>query len=284
METEPDEQGIKTITSYRRNDKGQVEKVVRRVKIVTQYRRVQQAVLERRERMAKFGAAASTVNTENVTYPSYEEIKIEKPGAEAPDQLQKLAASASSAVVCRRCGGAHWTLSCPLKDVRGIGEGGPSASSAADAAASGGLQAGGSGKYVNPRARAAATGGASAGAGPEISEEELTQLRVLNLMDDVEDDSLRNLFAAYGHIEKLFIARDKVTGRSRGFAFVRYTRHDQALRAKEALGEYYTAAADTADTAAASICLHIAHLLVLTCNCRWLPLRAHDSACGVELA
>ncbi len=241
METGPDEQDIKTITTYRRNEKGQVEKVVRKVKIVTQYRRVQQAVLERRERMSKFGAAASTTNTENVTYPSYEEIKIEKPGQEQQDTLQKLAASANSAVVCRRCGGAHWTLSCPLKDVRGIGEGagggglGGGSGGAADAANPGGLQSGATGKYVNPRLRNGALGGDSSTVA--MSEEELTQLRVLNLTDDVEDDALRALFQPFGHIEKIFIARDKVTLRSRGFAFVRYSRHDQASKAKEALGE-----------------------------------------------
>ena len=82
VEEGPDETGVKTITTYRRTDKG-VEKVVRRVKVITTYTRVPRGVRERKEKMARFGAAKS--GNEGTTYPSTEEVRIELLGA-APEK------------------------------------------------------------------------------------------------------------------------------------------------------------------------------------------------------
>jgi hypothetical protein len=81
----PDEEGIKTTTSYRRTDKGAVEKVVRRVKVVTTFTRIPKGVIERKASMVnnKFGAARG--ENEGTTYPSNEDIRIEKQG-QAPDK------------------------------------------------------------------------------------------------------------------------------------------------------------------------------------------------------
>lgn len=43
---------------------------------------------------------------------------------------------------------------------------------------------------------------------------------VANLNFDLQDEDLRELFATYGKISSVRIVMDKVTGRSRGFAFV----------------------------------------------------------------
>jgi translation initiation factor 3 subunit G len=142
-------------------------------------------------------------------------------------------------VVCRRCGGAHWTLSCPFKDVAAADAArpGPGGAPAAGAAAPAGILAsGGAGKYVAPRARDPTGAGGVLG-GPErvIPLEELTQLRVSNLSEDADEDELRGLFQPFGRLDKIFLAKDRETGRPRGFAFVRYMRHDDAAAAMKAI-------------------------------------------------
>ncbi len=143
-------------------------------------------------------------------------------------------------VVCRRCGGAHWTLSCPYKDVSAVpaggaaGAGGAPAAGAAgsgSAAAAGGAAAG-TGKYVAPRAREGAAGKEAV---REVPLEELTQLRVSNLSEDADEDALRMLFQPFGRLDKIFVAKDRETGQPRGFAFVRYMRHDDAAAAMKAI-------------------------------------------------
>jgi len=256
--------------SFRKTAEGKVEKVVRSVRLQTIVRRVPLAVVERRAGWRKFGAAAVPGGEANITYPSFEEVKIEKPEAEDKSALQKMVearaaaaaaeggAGGGSMVVCRRCGGAHWTLSCPYKDVTAMG-GGPAGGAGAGAGAGGpgggpggpgggpggpgpdrprpaeaGGLGGGGGKYVAPRARDGAPGGAD---GPErvIPLEEMTQLRVSNLGEDADEDELRMLFTPFGRLDKIFLAKDRETGVPRGFAFVRYMRHDDAAAAMRAI-------------------------------------------------
>ncbi len=333
QEDGPDDQGIKTITTFRRNDKGQVEKVgprerksggqrvrgcgwtappararsddiarvrvaccaggargclwqavksgvtpvsslshfpphpfppptpplsslafsqvVKKVKVFTQRRVVPVSVELRRDSWRPFGEAVK--QTEGITYSSFEEVKIEKPDVQQKSQLEVLQETTTSLVVCRRCGGAHWTLGCPFKDVQGpIGGrtgaagaapgGGSNAGAGPDGGAGGGGGGGGgggmagslgvgSGKYVPPSQRGMPANGEER----EVPLEELTQLRVSNLSEDVEEDDLRQLFRPFGHVDKIFLARDKITNVPRGFAFVRYMRHDEAGAAMGAL-------------------------------------------------
>ena len=56
-----------------------------------------------------------------------------------------------------------------------------------------------------------------------------------NLNYEASEASLRNLFEAYGAVERVNIITDRETGRSRGFAFVEMTNDDEADRAITAL-------------------------------------------------
>lgn len=51
----------------------------------------------------------------------------------------------------------------------------------------------------------------------------MTNIYVGNCPYDVTEDQLRDLFAAYGEVEKVNIITDRDTGRPRGFAFVEMT-------------------------------------------------------------
>ncbi len=56
-----------------------------------------------------------------------------------------------------------------------------------------------------------------------------------NLPYEVTDDKLRELFAAHGEVSSAMVIKDKMTGRSRGFAFVEMPSDDDAQKAIDAL-------------------------------------------------
>jgi translation initiation factor 3 subunit G len=244
-ETGPDEAGVRTVTTYRRNPTtGAKEKVVRRYKRETRVIRISKAA-EDRAVWKRFGRAVD--GNEGTTARSYDDITFEKPGAEAKDELDKLLAANKSVVVCRKCGavGDHYTLKCPYGDIRadlipggggsGIGIGDtPSAMDGGDGGASGV-----GGKYVPPSKRAGAPGAdAPGGGGATMDERDLNSLRISNIGEDADEEELRSLFRPYGHIERFYVAKDRDTGASRGFAYITYSMHSEAERAKAALNGF----------------------------------------------
>ncbi len=62
----------------------------------------------------------------------------------------------------------------------------------------------------------------------------MTKLYVGNLPFTATEDSVRNLFAPHGTVEKLSLISDRDTGRPRGFGFIEMSAAD-ASRAMQAL-------------------------------------------------
>ncbi|CAJ1041816.1 putative RNA recognition motif (RRM, RBD, or RNP domain), partial [Leishmania shawi] len=58
-----------------------------------------------------------------------------------------------------------------------------------------------------------------------------TNLFVRYLSREVDDDRLRAIFSAFGNITSSMVMRDIYSGQSLGTAFVRYEKHEEALRA-----------------------------------------------------
>ena len=79
------------------------------------------------------------------------------------------------------------------------------------------------GSYVPPsvRNRSAAGGSAPEDTGQRQRRDE-NSLRVTNLSEDVTEADLQELFRPFGPISRVFLALDRTTGESRGFAFVNY--------------------------------------------------------------
>ena len=73
--------------------------------------------------------------------------------------------------------------------------------------------------------------GASKDGPPNL--EGMTSLKVDNLTFRTTVDELEPIFEAYGKVGDIFIPRQRETGRSRGFAFVRYHNEDDAMEAVE---------------------------------------------------
>jgi RNA recognition motif-containing protein len=59
----------------------------------------------------------------------------------------------------------------------------------------------------------------------------MTNIFVGNLDFHVAEDELRQLFAQFGQVDRVSVMMDRVTGRSRGFAFVEMTNNEEGEKA-----------------------------------------------------
>lgn len=235
--------GTKTIVTYRLNDDGKKVKTTRRIRTTVVKEVVSPRVAERKQ-WGKFGLSAkdkagpamdTTTVGENIIFkPSVnwrKDAKEEKP--EAGSMKDKLE---GKKVKCRICTGEHFTAKCPYKDTMApVGEEGSAdvAAGAPDAVEGPGGLGVGKSSYVPPHMRGAA--GAAAGGermgGKFAERDDLATLRVTNVSELAEEDELRALFSRYGHVTRVFLAKDRETGMAKGFAFISYTNRDDAAKA-----------------------------------------------------
>jgi|TARA_B110000977_G_scaffold199994_1_gene289047 translation initiation factor 3 subunit G len=198
-----------------------------------------------RKKWAKFGDAQRyKPGDESMTAVSIEEIFLERmratPKSESEKSGDALAAMASSGntslLVCRICGkkGDHWTTKCPYKDLAsmntlGLGSDKPPGEGDSDGPGKGG--------YVPPSMRAGAGAGASMGDSMNRRREE-NSVRVSNLSEDTREQDLQELFRPFGPVTRIYVAFNRETGESRGFAFVNFVNKDDAQRAIDKLDGY----------------------------------------------
>ena len=64
-----------------------------------------------------------------------------------------------------------------------------------------------------------------------------TNIYVKNIGPEVTDDEFRTLFEKYGEVTSASIARDSESGKSRGFGFVNYIKHEDASKAVDELND-----------------------------------------------
>jgi len=108
------------------------------------------------------------------------------------------------------------------------------------------------GKYVPPSARGGSgiMGGAKSladmagrapddgGRGPKRfdgGDRDQNTIRVTNISENTTEADLQELFQPFGRISRVYLAKDKETMQSRGFAFVSFVHREDAARAMEKL-------------------------------------------------
>lgn len=142
-------------------------------------------------------------------------------------------------VKCRICQGEHFTARCPYKDTMAPvgGDNEPAADPMAEdgeaPAAKGGSLGTGSGGYVPPHLRKGANAGAGERMGGKFERDDLATLRVTNVSELAEEQELRDLFERFGRVTRVFLAKDRETGRAKGFAFISFVDRAEAARACE---------------------------------------------------
>ncbi|KAI1305365.1 Eukaryotic translation initiation factor 3 subunit G [Halotydeus destructor] len=134
-------------------------------------------------------------------------------------------------VKCRFCEMDHWSTACPYKDKLAVKQ--TDAEAAASAAGGMGgsttLDKDGKVRYVPPSMRDGAS--RKGDMMSTRSKDEANTVRVTNLPEDIQDQDIRELFNEFGRISRIFLARDKHTGQSKGFAFVSFEAREAAARA-----------------------------------------------------
>jgi translation initiation factor 3 subunit G len=148
------------------------------------------------------------------------------------DEAKKKAELKNAKIKCRICQGDHFTTKCPFKDTMAP-EGDVAPADMPDDApggAAGGLGSA-SGGYVPPHLRG--RGGAGEKMGGKFDRDDSATLRVTNVSEFAEEQDLRDMFSRYGHVTRVFLAKDRETGRAKGFAFVSYADRTDAAKACE---------------------------------------------------
>merc|ERR1712110_1295561 len=239
-------QGNKKITTeYSINDDGKKTKIVRTFEIIK--KQVPKAVAQRKA-LPKFGMSrndrpgpdpATTIIAEEI-FMNFVHNKEEHEKDDDKSALDRLKETNKGVVKCRICKEDHWTTQCPYKDKIGLlkdldndnteapapdsGAIGAAGASSAAVAAAGGPKA-----YVPPGRRDGGRGGESMN--DRRRTEDTAAIRVSNLSESTQEADLQELFKPFGHIARIYLSKDKVTGECRGFAFVHYYKKDDATKA-----------------------------------------------------
>jgi translation initiation factor 3 subunit G len=145
---------------------------------------------------------------------------------------QKKATLKETKIKCRICSGEHWTSKCPYKDTMAP-EGEPGSAPPEEEVPGAGGSLGGQvgGSYVPPHIRKNLGGAGERMGGKYADRDDLATLRVTNVSEFADEQELRDLFGRWGHVTRVFLAKDRETGRAKGFAFISYSDRAEAARA-----------------------------------------------------
>lgn len=234
---------LKIIVEYKINEKGQRVRHTKKIKLFPKTIRVNKKVEERRK-WKKFGECRDAE-------PGKREIGISTLGEEITLDLTEVSqrkekkeeeesSSASLTIVCRNCGKAgHWTLKCPFGKIDKLPFGSTEPEKSFDQPPSS-SSLGGPGRFQPSSLRGRIEGGdRDLGTARDRNERvETATIRVSNLSEDTRESDLSDLFRRFGPISRLFLAKDKKTGLSKGFAFISFVYRDDAARAIEKLSGF----------------------------------------------
>lgn len=248
-----DSKGIKVVTSFRADPSNPNRLLKTTTKIRVTYDRVSENVaVAHRKKWKKFGQAAVDEDQSNVTIQSRDDIMMEDPNADVDLQEEDVGKAIAGNL------NAFWAKQNMRNlqrkydvdgDEAGKAEGGGGGEDGWTTVAAGGAGGGGS-KYVPPSARggSAAMGGKSlsalAAAAPEgggpggdrrNDNRDQNTIRVTNISEDTTEADLQELFQPFGRISRVYLAKDKETMQSRGFAFVSFVHREDAARAMDKL-------------------------------------------------
>ncbi|KAL1236219.1 Eukaryotic translation initiation factor 3 subunit [Trichinella spiralis] len=219
---------VKTVTEYHLNDENRRVKTVSRFKVSK--KRIPKSVLERRK-WARFGQDADMSLEDLMSKTTYydDEITMQFLRSRTGELLEFANSEFSGLDTQRSTMQFRMCRFCKKEKAK---------EAAADAGAQSGgdLQSSRSGVYIAPALR-------GLGAGSKLSMDPLQRrddntVRVTNLPEDISDVVLKELFSQVGKVVRLYLARDKVTQRCKGYAFVSYMSRADAQKAIDELSGY----------------------------------------------
>ena len=251
------EKGVKTVTSYKPHpsNPNQLTEVTSKVKVIVIANVREHISVETRRKWKPFGDAkdVSEAQRSNVTIVTREDVFMEDPNADVePEDASKALAGNLNAFWAKQQRRQLERKYDVPEDEKGEDGGwtkvGGVDKAANPAAASSAAGAGAStGKYIPPSLRSGAIS-----TGKSLSERESSRsqnpsassdrdqntIRVTNISEDTKEEDLQELFANFGRISRVYLAKDKETLQSRGFAFVSFARREDAQLAMDKLQGY----------------------------------------------
>lgn len=242
--TEKIEGDTKIVTEFRFNEEGKKVKTVKTYQIIKNP--ITTGTLQRRN-WKPFGGniqlqnegAEETYGDDEVMMQFINQKDGEGEGMFEDDPWAKAKAANKQLFKCRVCAGNHATTQCPISDK--IDPALRDEHLAAETAAKfGKLATNTEGKYIPPaQLRAERVGGRTDPLGMRMrTQEDLCTVRVTNLPSETQDSDIKELFGVCGRLVRVFLARDKFTGASRGYAFISFDKPEQAEHAVELFNGY----------------------------------------------
>ncbi|EME79366.1 uncharacterized protein MYCFIDRAFT_212200 [Pseudocercospora fijiensis CIRAD86] len=239
--------GTETIVTVFINEDGKKVKRTQRIRRTVVKKRENPRVAERRA-WPKMGPEAgkppgpqadTTTLGENIIFKPVVGFKASGAQQEKnPEEDKKADALKKMQIKCRICQGDHFTTKCPFKDtMKPEGDDAAPADMDSIAGDTGGGGGGIGGSYVPPHLRKGA-GATGERMGGKYERDDLATLRVTNVSEFAEEGDLRDMFERYGRVTRVFLAKDRETGRAKGFAFVSYADRSDAARACEKMDGY----------------------------------------------
>ncbi|NXF41866.1 EIF3G factor, partial [Nyctibius bracteatus] len=261
---------IKTITEYREEEDGRKVKIIRTFRIETRKASKAVARRKNWKKFgnSEFDAPGPNVATTTVSddvFMTFITSKEDLNCQEEEDPMNKL--KGQKIVSCRICKGDHWTTRCPYKDTLGpmqkelaeqlglsTGEKEKLPGGTTRLWGGWGVKGGSpceqphllpllpsepepvqaqqskTGKYVPPSLRDGASRRGES-MQPNRRADDNATIRVTNLSEDTRETDLQELFRPFGSISRIYLAKDKTTGQSKGFAFISFHRREDAARA-----------------------------------------------------
>lgn len=223
-----DSKGIQVVTSYRPHPShaGQMIKTITKVRVSTADVREHKDVAKRRK-WKKFGQAALDEDTSNVTIQSRDDIFLDDPNADT--DLQDEDPSKALAGNLNAFWAKQQRRQLERKYDVDVEEGGEKKEEKGWTQVT---ASGGTAKYVPPSQR----GGAAGSKLPDRPRtEDVNTIRVTNISENTTEADLQELFQPFGRISRVYLAKDKETMISRGFAFVSFVHKEDAAKAMDKL-------------------------------------------------
>jgi len=208
---------IKTVLEYKYNEKNQKVKVTRKYKI--QKTKISKSAAKRRT-LPKFGASKNDGQGINKATTFVSEDVYMQFLTQKHDEIVQIEDDSALSKLRQQMQYVNFLKNTQTN--RGDNSSAPPTSD---------------GKYVPPSRRGNAAPSTTF-SGRSHRDNDQTTLRVTNLSEETKECDLQDLFKPFGPIGRIFLAKDKHTGQSKGFAFITYYNREDATRAMKKLDRY----------------------------------------------
>eukprot|EP01102_Stenamoeba_stenopodia_P009296 TRINITY_DN2745_c0_g1_i1.p1 TRINITY_DN2745_c0_g1~~TRINITY_DN2745_c0_g1_i1.p1 ORF type:complete len:283 (-),score=87.03 TRINITY_DN2745_c0_g1_i1:217-1065(-) len=233
IDVDEEDENLKIAVSVGTNSKGQPVKITKKLRTVPKKFKVNKKVLDRKN-IRKFGECAGLpAGLEPGVSAIGDELQLEilVPYEKVKNYVDKVFPD----TLCRACGavGDHWTDKCPFTEK--VEKTAPP--SRAEREAMRQQEKEDKDRYVIPSQRRGGGAGDTETVGRNRRDDAAT-IRVTNLSEDTKESDLQELFRTAGPISRIFLAKDRGTGLSKGYAFVTFVHREDAQKAMEKLSGF----------------------------------------------